>query len=192
MTPPVRPLWAPDPIVTSSDWWRQPVVYQVNPPSFAATGVHGAGTLRGVTARIPYLAALGIDAVWLSPFDPSALADDGPDGGPDVLAADGDVRAAEGGVLAADGTDEQPRPGTLADFDALASGLDAYGIKVIVDLVPNCPAFDFELLEADWDAGAFLQGITDSRQDSRSGECPPPGSCPAGTRTRGGPARRPC
>ena len=57
------------------------MVYQVNPPSFAAPGVHGAGTLRGVTARIPYLAALGIDAVWLSPFDPSALADDGPDGG---------------------------------------------------------------------------------------------------------------
>jgi glycosidase len=142
----------------AAGWWRQPVVYQVNPPSFAATGVHGAGTLRGVTARIPYLAALGIDAVWLSPFDPSALADDGPDGGSDVLAAAG--------------TDEQPRPGTLADFDALASGLDAHGIKLIVDLVPNCPAFDFELLEADWDAGAFLQGITESCHGMAQHEMP--------------------
>ena len=139
----------------AAGWWQQPVVYQVNPPSFAATGVHGAGTLRGVTARIPYLAALGIDAVWLSPFDPAALADDGPD----VPAADGNVPAADG----ADRTDEQPRPGTLADFDALASRLDAHGIKVIVDLVPNCPAFDFELLEADWDARAFRQGITEGR-----------------------------
>ena len=150
----------------AAGWWRQPVVYQVNPPSFAAARAPGAGTLRGVTARIPYLAALGIDAVWLSPFDPSALADDGPDGGSDILAADGDVLAADGDVLAADaadGTDEQPRPGTLADFDALASGLDAHGIKVIVDLVPNCPAFDFELLEADWEARTFLQGITESR-----------------------------
>lgn len=152
----------------AAGWWRQPVVYQVNPPSFAATGVHG-GTLRGVTARIPYLAALGIDAVWLSPFDPSALADDGPDvpaADGEVLAADGDVLAADGDVLAADGadrTDEQPRPGTLADFDALASRMDAHGIKVIVDLVPNCPPFDFELLEADWDARAFRQGITESR-----------------------------
>ncbi len=154
----------------AAGWWRQPVVYQVNPPSFAATGVHGAGTLRGVTARIPYLAALGIDAVWLSPFDPSALADDGPDGGSDALAGAGGVLASDG-VLPA-GTDQQPRPGTLADFDALASGLDAHGIKLIVDLVPNCPAFDFELLEADWDTGAFLQGITESRHGMAQREMP--------------------
>jgi alpha amylase-like protein len=137
----------------AAEWWRQPVVYQVNPPRFAASGVTGAGTLRGVTARIGYLAALGIDAVWLSPFDPSALADDGPGDGP----GDGS------GVVTAVRADGHPLPGTLADFDELSSGLHAHGIKLIVDLVPNYPPFDFELLEADWDAGEFLRGITDSR-----------------------------
>ncbi len=73
MSRPVRSAQAPDPEASSAGWWRQPVVYQLYLPSFAAPG---AGALRGVTARIPYLAALGIDAVWLSPFDASALADD--------------------------------------------------------------------------------------------------------------------
>jgi hypothetical protein len=157
-TPPVRPLWAPDPAAISAGWWQQPVVYQVNPPSFA-TGVSGAGgvsMLRAVSSRIGYLAALGIDAVWLSPFDPSALADeadDQPDDQPDD----------EPGHQAAGQADASPPAGTLADFDELTAGLHAHGIKVLADLVPNTPVFDFELLEAGWDAGEFLRGITDSR-----------------------------
>jgi glycosidase len=138
---PVRSPQAPDPEASSAGWWRQPVVYQIYLPSFAATG---AGALRGVTARIPYLAALGIDAVWLSPFDASALADDE------------DEDEASAGA----GTSADPQPGTLADFDEMTSALTAHGIKVIADLVPSGEAFDFELLEADWDAARVLRAIT--------------------------------
>ncbi len=149
VTLPAGSLWAPDPVAASADWWQQPVVYRVDPPSFASSGVPGASILRRVIARIGYLAALGIDAVWLSPFDPSALAEDEPGGRPDRFAASG--------------AGDPPTLGTLADFDELSSRLDTHGIKVIVDIVPSCPAFDFELLEAGWDAGEFLRGITDSR-----------------------------
>ena len=64
----------PDP-----QWWRQAVVYQVYPRSFADSDGNGIGDLRGITSRVPYLRDLGIDAVWLSPFYPSALADGGYD-----------------------------------------------------------------------------------------------------------------
>ena len=117
------------------------MVYQLYLPSFAAPG---AGALRGVTARIPYLAALGIDAVWLSPFDPSALADD-----------EDDTSAGPG-----PGISQYPQPGTLADFEEMTWALEAHGIKVIADLVPNGEAFDFELLEADWGGAQFLRVIT--------------------------------
>jgi len=102
---------------TDADWWRQAVVYQIYPRSFADSGGDGLGDLRGVISRIPYLAALAIDAVWLSPFYPSALAD--------------------GGYDVDDYRDVDPRLGTLADFDELTAGLHANGIKVIIDIVPN-------------------------------------------------------
>jgi glycosidase len=152
--------------VISAEWWRQPVIYQVNPPSFAASAPAGGSMLRAVMAQTGYLAALGVDAVWLSPFDPAALADDGSVGEADEAdvaneaGEAGDAYAAGGGP---DGDGGLPPVGTLADFDELTAGLDAHGIKVIVDLIPNAPAFDFELLEADWDAGEFLHGIADRR-----------------------------
>ncbi|EMY34499.1 alpha amylase [Arthrobacter crystallopoietes BAB-32] len=99
------------------NWWRQASVYQIYPRSFADANADGLGDLRGVTAKIPYLAALGIDAVWLSPFYPSPLAD--------------------GGYDVADYRDVDPRLGTLADFDRMAQALHAAGIKLIVDIVPN-------------------------------------------------------
>jgi alpha-glucosidase len=99
------------------DWWRQAVVYQVYPRSFADSDGDGIGDIKGITARIPYLSSLSIDAVWLSPFYPSALAD----GGYDV----DDYREVD------------PRLGSLADFADLAAQLHAAGIKVIVDIVPN-------------------------------------------------------
>ncbi|SMH46530.1 alpha-glucosidase [Rathayibacter oskolensis] len=98
-------------------WWRQAAVYQIYPRSFADANGDGIGDLAGVIQRIPYLRELGIDAVWLSPFYPSALAD--------------------GGYDVADYRDVDPRIGTLAEFDELTALLHDAGIRVIVDIVPN-------------------------------------------------------
>ena len=103
--------------MTDPDWWRQASVYQIYPRSFADSNGDGIGDINGITAKVPYLKALGIDAVWLSPFYPSALAD----GGYDV----DDYRNVD------------PRLGTLEDFNDMASALHAAGIKLIVDIVPN-------------------------------------------------------
>ena len=86
---------------TDSEWWRQAVVYQIYPRSFADSNGDGIGDFRGIASRIDYLASLGIDAVWLSPFYPSELAD----GGYDVI----------------DYRDVDPLFGTLADLDALVA-----------------------------------------------------------------------
>ncbi|MET7450578.1 glycoside hydrolase family 13 protein [Streptomyces sp. NPDC005574] len=99
------------------DWWRQAVVYQVYPRSFADADGDGLGDLRGVTGRLTHLAALGVDALWLSPFYPSELAD--------------------GGYDVADHRDVDPRLGTLDDFAAMGAEAHRLGLKVIVDLVPN-------------------------------------------------------
>ncbi len=100
-----------------ADWWRQAVVYQVYPRSFADSDGDGIGDIPGVTSRIPYLAGLGVDAIWLSPFYPSALAD--------------------GGYDVADYRDVHPQLGTLADFDDLVATAHGAGVRVIVDIVPN-------------------------------------------------------
>ncbi len=104
-------------LVDDPDWWRQAVVYQIYPRSFADATGDGIGDLRGIISRIDYLAALGIDAVWLSPFYPSALAD--------------------GGYDVDDYRDVDPRIGTLEEFDAMAAALHEAGIRLIVDIVPN-------------------------------------------------------
>ena len=92
---------------TGAEWWRSAVVYQIYPRSFADTDGDGIGDLPGITSRVGYLADLGVDAVWLSPFYPSPLAD----GGYDVV----------------DYRDVDPRLGTLADFDALVAALHGRG-----------------------------------------------------------------
>src|SRR4051795_1818586 len=99
------------------EWWRQAVVYQIYPRSFADSNGDGVGDLAGVTSRVGYLADLGVDAVWLSPFYPSALAD--------------------GGYDVDDYRDVDPVLGSLADFDDLVSQLHGAGIKVVIDIVPN-------------------------------------------------------
>jgi alpha-glucosidase len=98
-------------------WWRQAAVYQIYPRSFADANGDGIGDIPGILSRVDYLAELGIDAVWLSPFYPSALAD--------------------GGYDVADYRDVDPRLGTLEDFDAMVAALHARGIRVVVDIVPN-------------------------------------------------------
>ncbi|GAA1332079.1 glycoside hydrolase family 13 protein [Brachybacterium rhamnosum] len=111
------PATGPSAPATDPTWWRQAAVYQIYPRSFADANGDGIGDLRGVTSRVPYLSALGVDAVWLSPFYPSALAD----GGYDV----DDPRGVD------------PRIGTLEDFDAMVAALHESGIRVVVDIVPN-------------------------------------------------------
>lgn len=99
------------------DWWRDAVIYQVYPRSFADGNGDGMGDLQGVRNRLPHLRDLGVDAVWLSPFYASPQAD----GGYDVA----DYRTID------------PMFGDLLDADALLRDAHALGLRVIVDLVPN-------------------------------------------------------
>jgi len=98
-------------------WWREAVIYQVYIRSFADGNGDGIGDLLGIRTRLPYLRALGVDAVWITPFYPSPMADGGYDVG-DYCAVD-------------------PLFGTLGDFDALVAEAHAAGLRVIVDVVPN-------------------------------------------------------
>lgn len=99
------------------EWWRDAVIYQVYPRSFADGNGDGMGDLPGVRARLPYLKELGVDAVWLSPFYASPQAD----AGYDVA----DYRAVD------------PMFGNLTDADDLVRDAHGLGLRVIVDLVPN-------------------------------------------------------
>lgn len=101
----------------AESWSWDAVIYQVYPRSFADSDGDGIGDLPGVSSRLDYLAELGVDAIWLSPFYPSPMAD----GGYDVA----DYRGVD------------PVFGTLADFDALLAGAHRRGLKVIIDIVPN-------------------------------------------------------
>ncbi|MGW2151474.1 glycoside hydrolase family 13 protein [Nonomuraea bangladeshensis] len=98
-------------------WWRDAVVYEIYVRSFADASGDGVGDLAGVRQRLPYLKRLGIDAIWLTPFYPSPMAD----GGYDVA----DYRGVD------------PLFGSLADFDALVAEAHDLGLRVLVDIVPN-------------------------------------------------------
>ncbi|MCB5169312.1 glycoside hydrolase family 13 protein [Streptomyces bambusae] len=98
-------------------WWRDAVIYQVYVRSFADGDGDGVGDLRGVRERLPHLARLGVDAVWLTPFYVSPQAD----GGYDVA----DYRAVD------------PLFGDLADAAGLVAAAHGLGLRVIVDVVPN-------------------------------------------------------
>ncbi len=98
-------------------WWRDGVIYQVYPRSFSDSNGDGLGDLPGVISRLDYLADLGVDAIWLSPFYPSPDKDFGYD--------------------VSNYVDVDPRFGTLADFDRLVTEAHARGIRVILDLVLN-------------------------------------------------------
>ncbi|WP_431946332.1 glycoside hydrolase family 13 protein [Actinacidiphila sp. bgisy167] len=101
----------------TADWWRDAVIYQVYPRSFADGNGDGMGDLPGIRERLPYLRDLGVDAVWLSPFYASPQAD----AGYDVA----DYRAVD------------PMFGTLHDADGLIRDAHRLGLRIIVDLVPN-------------------------------------------------------
>ncbi len=100
-----------------SGWWRSAAIYQVYVRSFADGTGDGVGDLAGVRARLPYLRDLGVDALWFTPWYPSA----GADGGYDVA----DYRAID------------PTYGTLAEAEALIAEARTMGLRTIVDVVPN-------------------------------------------------------
>ena len=96
-------------------WWRGAAIYQIYPRSFADSNGDGIGDLPGITAHLPYVASLGVDAIWLSPFFKSPMRDFGYD--------------------VSDYCDVDPIFGTLADFDALVARAHELGLRIIVDQV---------------------------------------------------------
>jgi alpha-glucosidase len=113
---------------TARQWWRDAVIYQVYPRSFADGDGDGIGDIPGVTTRLDHLKTLGVDAVWLSPFYRSPQKDAGYD--------------------VADYRDVDPLFGTLEDVERMLAAAHARGIRVIVDLVPNHTSDQHEWFQA--------------------------------------------
>ena len=97
------------------DWWRGAVIYQIYPRSYQDSNGDGVGDLAGIVQRLPYIASLGVDAIWISPFFTSPMKDFGYD--------------------VSDYCDVDPMFGTLADFDTLMQTAHGLGIRVMIDLV---------------------------------------------------------
>ncbi|PID54567.1 MAG: glucohydrolase [Micrococcales bacterium] len=102
---------------TRPGWWRSAVVYQVYPRSFADSDGDGIGDLPGLLGKLDYLRELGVDVVWVSPFYPSPMVDNGYD--------------------ISDYQSVEPLFGTLHDVDLLIEGLHSRGMKLMIDLVLN-------------------------------------------------------
>ena len=104
-------------VQNGAPWWRRAVIYQVYIRSFADGDGDGVGDIAGLRSRLPYLAGLGIDALWINPWYPSPMKD----AGYDVS----DFRAIE------------PLFGTLADAEAMIAEAHVHGLRVLLDIVPN-------------------------------------------------------
>ena len=102
-------------LALTPDWWREAVIYQIYPRSFSDTNDDGVGDLPGITAKLDYIAALGVDIVWISPFFTSPMKDFGYD--------------------VSDYCDVDPLFGSLADFDALVARAHGLGLKIMIDQV---------------------------------------------------------
>ena len=123
-----------DPIPAGrDDWWRHAVVYQVYVRSFADSDGDGVGDLPGITSRLPHLADLGVDALWITPFYTSPQHDHGYD--------------------VADYRDVDPLFGRLSDADDLVARAHELGLRVVVDLVPNHTSDEHEWFKAALAAG---------------------------------------
>jgi alpha-glucosidase len=105
-----RPVLAADP-----DWWRGAVIYQIYPRSYQDSNGDGIGDLAGIVQRLPHIASLGADAIWISPFFTSPMKDFGYD--------------------VSDYCDVDPMFGTIADFDAVVAAAHELGLRVMIDLV---------------------------------------------------------
>lgn len=106
---------SPNPASQTPQWWRGASIYQIYPRSFSDSNGDGIGDLAGITDRLEYVASLGVEAIWISPFFTSPMADFGYD--------------------VADYCDVDPIFGTLADFDALVAKAHGLGLKVTIDMV---------------------------------------------------------
>lgn len=104
-------------VQVSETWWQHSVFYQIYPRSFQDSNGDGVGDLQGITDRLDYLQALGVNALWISPIYPSAMADFGYD--------------------VTDYCDIDPIFGTLADFDRLLEAAHSRNIRVVLDFIPN-------------------------------------------------------
>ncbi len=102
-------------LASDPDWWRGAVIYQIYPRSFQDANGDGIGDLLGIVERMPYIASLGVDAIWISPFFTSPMKDFGYD--------------------VSDYCDVDPMFGTLADFDVLIDTAHRFGLRVMIDLV---------------------------------------------------------
>jgi alpha-glucosidase len=98
-------------------WWRDAVIYQIYIRSFADGNGDGLGDIAGIRSRLPYLAELGVDAIWVNPWYPSPMADAGYD--------------------VSDYRDVEPAFGTLAEAEALIAEAHDAGLRVLLDIVPN-------------------------------------------------------
>ena len=138
------------------EWWRSAVIYQIYPRSFADSDGDGYGDLPGVISKLPYLKELGVDAVWLSPFYRSPMADAGYD--------------------VADYRQVDPLFGATTDAHRLIEEAHALGLRVVIDLVPNHTSDAHEWFQA---AIAAEPGAPERQRylirDGRgpSGELPP-------------------
>ena len=119
--------------MTANRWWRDAVVYQIYPRSYADANGDGVGDLAGITARLDHVARLGAQAIWLTPFQTSPQADHGYD--------------------VSDYRDVDPLFGDLAAFDALVDRAHRLALKVIVDIVPNHSSSEHPLFKAALAAG---------------------------------------
>jgi alpha-glucosidase len=104
-------------LAQDSDWWKNAVIYEIYPRSFADTNGDGIGDLNGITQHLDYLEELGVDAIWITPFYPSPQVDFGYD--------ISDYQAID------------PQYGTMADFDRLVAEAAKHHIRIIDDLVLN-------------------------------------------------------
>ena len=123
-----------------SAWWRSAVVYQIYPRSFADHDGDGVGDVLGMIDQLPYLADLGVDAIWVSPWYPSPMAD--------------------GGYDISDYRDIHPDFGTLAQADRFVAMAHELGLRVLIDLVPNHSSDQHPWFQA---ALAGRQGVTGAR-----------------------------
>ncbi|WP_420863392.1 alpha-amylase family glycosyl hydrolase [Algirhabdus cladophorae] len=105
----------PGSATVDADWWRGAVIYQIYPRSYQDSNGDGIGDLLGIVNRLPYIASLGVDAIWISPFFTSPMKDFGYD--------------------VSDYCDVDPMFGTLSDFDVLLETAHKLGLKVMIDLV---------------------------------------------------------